>query len=247
MLTARIARLVTIVGCCLTTTVFTARAVHADELAFDLSSVAFLTASGDFAGQDNGFEFTPNFDLIVTNLLVWDAYKTGSPVPANNNEDDFATFDADVSIWDVNAPATPLVTGAITAAGSPIIESAYAGDGKWRVVDVPDTLLTANTVYRIAADGFDFPDVMNFDVTTILNGITLTTTSEIFYSSDAGSPAANAGPNYPNIVQTTNSFAVMATASFTYVPVVPEPASAGLLAAAVGLAGPLVRRRPATR
>jgi hypothetical protein len=100
---------------------------------------------------------------------------------------------------------------------------------------VPDTLLAAGTVFRLAADGFDFPDVMQTRVSTTLNGISLTTTLQ-YFSSSVGT--SGPGPDYPNIAQ-TSAFAVLGPVSFTYVTAVPE-ASPALLLGVVSIGGAAV-------
>jgi hypothetical protein len=136
---------------------------------------------------------------------------------------DFGTLDGDVAVWNVAAPATPVVSGAISAAGAPIVTSASAA-GDWREVDVADTLLLSGVTYRIAADGIGTADFGRTDVTPILNGITLTTTASYFQSA-----TATAGPDYP-ATSVPNAIAPIGIASFTFeIAAIPE-ASAWMLA-----------------
>ncbi|MCA9257875.1 MAG: hypothetical protein KDA61_01690 [Planctomycetales bacterium] len=178
---------------------------RADLVAFDFSG-SLHNVSGYATNQDFGFEFSPITDLRVTTLLVWDS-----------GGDDFGTFDADVAIWDVANPSAPVVAGSITTAGSPTQPSASPSLGVWRVVDVPDTILTGGATYRLAADGFldsDYGRATN--LTLLLNGITLSSPNPGVQSLPESSWAP--GPEYPNEVDP----AIWATASFTYT-AVPEP------------------------
>jgi hypothetical protein len=192
---------------------------RADVVAFDFTAATgFINAS---ASSDLGFEFIPTTDLLVTTLLMWDYLSN-----------DFGTFDGDVAIWKVGSPnpTTPVVSGAITAAGSPTVASAFSG-GTWRAVDVPDTKIFAGVTYRIAGDGFLSPDLFHTHVTPVLNGIALTTTTAYF-----GASGATAAANYPG--STVNSaLAPLGLVSFTYATAVPEAGSlllVGLVAAGAG-------------
>lgn len=193
--------------------------VRAGVLAFDFSTSAH-NVIGYTSDQDFGFEFSPITDLLVDTLLIWDS-----------GGDDFASFDADVAIWNVANPGTPVVAGAITTAGSPTRTSASSSLGTWRVVDVPDTLLMSGATYRLAADGFFGSDYgRTTSLTPLLNGITLSSPNPGVESSPSGSWVP--GPEYPNSAGTS----IWATASFTYTaytPAVPEPSSMLLMASSV--------------
>lgn len=197
----------------------------ADLVAFDFSTSIFPTTGGT-TDQDYGIEFTPISNLLVTTLLVWDS-----------GGDDFATFDADVAIWDVGNPSTPVVAGAITTAGSPTQPSASSSLGIWRVADVPDTLLLSGVTYRLAADGFFGSDFgRGVGITPVLNGITLSSPNPGVESSPMSSFVA--GPEYPNFA----GIEIWASASFTYT-AIPEPGAFWLvgLVAVGALVGYLVR------
>lgn len=200
-------------------------AARADLVAFDFSAVGTLAGTTS-SNNDYGFEFTPTTDITVTSLLMWDSFGN-----------DFNTFDGDVAIWSVAAPSAPIVSGAITAAGSPTLAS--ASGGTWRVVDVPDTLLLAGMSYRIAGDGIDgLHDTFAAGVTPVPNSdITVTG----YYYKPAGGPfvfppipPSTPGPDFPtdlihNANPPTPAVWPVGSVSFTYT-VVPEPASLSLLA-----------------
>lgn len=203
----------------------------AEIVAFDMETSG-TAMTGTVAVRDIGFEFVPTTDITVTSLLVWD-----------HNGNDFGLLDADVAIWRVSSPGAPVVSGAIHAAGSPVVSTLLPGIHRWRAVDVPDTVLTAGTVYRIAGDGFGgSQDYFRPNVVPVLNGITVTG----YYVGPwdyAPLPGQYAGVDFPNelVVGTAATFAPWGAVSFTIA--VPEPSTVGI--AAVGAVGLLRRSRRA--
>jgi hypothetical protein len=193
--------------------------VRAESIAVDVLTADLQVATGDHV--DRGYQFVPTKDIIVTQLLVWDYLGN-----------DFQTFNADVAIWDVANPGSPLVSGSITAAGAPIEPTQLPGTSLWRSIDVPDTQLTAGTVYRIAGDGFGgSADYYPAKVTMALDSILYQGTYRGQFGVQLSEPAPTPGVDYPYIVDNSPATYPIAPVSFMFVP---EPSSGLLMALAFG-------------
>jgi hypothetical protein len=125
-----------------------------------------------------------------------------------------------------------LVSSSITAAGAPIEPTQLPGTSRWRSIDVPDTQLTAGTVYRIAGDGFNGPaDYYPAKVTMVLDSILYQGSYRGQFGVQLSEPAPTPGVDFPYIVDNSSATYPIAPVSFMFVP---EPSSGPLMALAFG-------------